>query len=115
VVPPLLVGGVKPRTVALAGELADGVIISSGPSPDEIRATAGHFRASRPQGAGPGEVVVFTHASADSPARDIAAMVSEYAAAGATHVAVNADERDADLERFVTLLAREVSPLVRPG
>src|SRR5256885_10431507 len=34
--PPLLVGGVKPRTVALAGELADGVIISSGPSPDEI-------------------------------------------------------------------------------
>jgi hypothetical protein len=42
-------------------------------------------------------------------------MVSEYAAAGATHVAVNADERDADLERFVTLLAREVSPLVRPG
>jgi len=113
--PPLLVGGVKPRTVALAGDLADGVIISSGPSPDEIRAAAGHFRASRPDGAGSGDVVVFTHASADSPARDIAAMVSEYAAAGATHVAVNADERDAGLERFVTLLAREVSPLVRSG
>ena len=45
----------------------------------------------------------------------IAAKVSEFAAAGATHVAVNADERDADLGRFVTLLAREVSPLVRPG
>ena len=113
--PPLLVGGVKPRTVALAGELADGVIISSGPSPGEIRATAGHFRASRPDGAGPGDVVVFTQAGADSRARDIAAMVSEYAAAGATHVAVNAGERDADLERFVTLLAREVSPLVSAG
>jgi len=111
--PPLLVGGVKPRTVALAGELADGVIISSGPSPDEIRATAGHFRAGRADGGG--DIVVFTHASADSPAREIAAMVSEYAAAGATHVAVNADERDADLKRFVTLLAREVSPLVRSG
>ena len=111
--PPLLVGGVKPRTVALAGELADGVIISSGPSPDEIRATAAHFRASRPQGAAAGDIVVFTRASAESPARDIAAMVSEFAAAGATHVAVSADEDGADLERFVALLAREVSPLVR--
>jgi alkanesulfonate monooxygenase SsuD/methylene tetrahydromethanopterin reductase-like flavin-dependent oxidoreductase (luciferase family) len=108
--PPLLVGGVKPRTVALAGELADGVIISSGPSPDEIRVTAGHFRASRTDGAG--EIVVFTSASADSPARDVAAKVSEFAAAGATHVAVNADERGADLERFVTFLAREVNPLL---
>ena len=113
--PPLLVGGVKPRTVALAGELADGVIISSGPSPDEIRATAGHFRASRPQGAGPGEVVVFTHASADSPAPDIAAVVRDYAAAGATCVAVNADEDDADIERFAGFLARDVGPLVSAG
>ena len=110
VVPPLLVGGVRPRTVALAGELADGVIISSGPSPAEIRATVGHFRSAR--GDGPGDVVVFTSASASSPAKDIAAVVSEYAAAGATHVAVNADEEDADLVRFVELLARDVQPLL---
>jgi hypothetical protein len=56
--------------------------------------------------------VVFTSASAASPAKDIAAMVSEYAAAGATHVAVNADEEDADIAGFVELLAREVSPLL---
>src|SRR5439155_597886 len=31
-VPPLLVGGIRPRTVALAGELSDGVIIPSEPS-----------------------------------------------------------------------------------
>jgi alkanesulfonate monooxygenase SsuD/methylene tetrahydromethanopterin reductase-like flavin-dependent oxidoreductase (luciferase family) len=109
VVPPLLVGGVRPRTVALAGELADGVIISSGPSPEEIRAIVGHFQAGR---GAPGDVVVFTSASAASPAKDIAAMVSEYAAAGATHVAVNADEEDADIAGFVELLAREVSPLL---
>jgi alkanesulfonate monooxygenase SsuD/methylene tetrahydromethanopterin reductase-like flavin-dependent oxidoreductase (luciferase family) len=109
VVPPLLVGGVRPRTVALAGELADGVIISSGPSPEEIRATVGHFQAGR---GAPGDVVVFTSASAASPAKDIAAMVSEYAAAGATHVAVNADEEDADIAGFVELLAREVRPLL---
>ena len=109
VAPPLLVGGVRPRTVALAGELADGVIISSGRSPAEIRATVGHFQAGR---GGPGDVVVFTSASAASPAKDIAAMVSEYAAAGATHVAVNADEDDADLVGFVELLARDVQPLL---
>jgi alkanesulfonate monooxygenase SsuD/methylene tetrahydromethanopterin reductase-like flavin-dependent oxidoreductase (luciferase family) len=110
IVPPLLVGGVRPRTVSLAGELADGVIISSGPSPEEIRATAGQFQAAR--AGGTGEVVVFTSVSAASPAKDIAAVVSEYAAAGATHVAVNADEDDADLVRFVELLAREVRPLL---
>jgi alkanesulfonate monooxygenase SsuD/methylene tetrahydromethanopterin reductase-like flavin-dependent oxidoreductase (luciferase family) len=109
VAPPLLVGGVRPRTVSLAGELADGVIISSGPSPAEIRATVGHFQAGR---GSPGDVVVFTSASAASPAKDVAALVSEYAAAGATHVAVNADEDDADLVGFVELLAREVSPLL---
>jgi alkanesulfonate monooxygenase SsuD/methylene tetrahydromethanopterin reductase-like flavin-dependent oxidoreductase (luciferase family) len=109
VVPSLLVGGVRPRTVALAGELADGVIISSGPSPAQIRATVGHFQAGR---GGPGDVVVFTSVSAASPAKDIAAVVSEYAAAGATHVAVNADEDDADPVRFVELLAREVRPLL---
>ena len=109
VAPPLLVGGVRPRTVALAGELADGVIISSGPSPEEIRAIVGHFQAGR---GSPGDVVVFTSVSAASPAKDIAAVVSEYAAAGATHVAVNADEDEADLVRFVELLAREVRPLL---
>jgi alkanesulfonate monooxygenase SsuD/methylene tetrahydromethanopterin reductase-like flavin-dependent oxidoreductase (luciferase family) len=110
VVPPLLVGGVRPRTVSLAGELADGVIISSGPTPEEIRAAVGHFHAAR--AAATGDVVVFTSASAASPAEDIAAVVRDYAAAGATHVAVNADEEDADLVRFVGVLAREVTPLL---
>jgi alkanesulfonate monooxygenase SsuD/methylene tetrahydromethanopterin reductase-like flavin-dependent oxidoreductase (luciferase family) len=111
VVPPLLVGGIRPRTVSLAGELADGVIIPSGPSAEEVRAATGHFFGSRASGSG--DVVVFTSASAGSPARDIAAMVDDYAAAGATHVAVNADQDDADLVRFVGFLAREVNPLLR--
>jgi hypothetical protein len=57
--------------------------------------------------------VVFISAPAGSPAAAVAATVSGYAAAGATHVAVNAAEDDADLERFAGFLAREVSPLVR--
>ena len=57
--------------------------------------------------------MVFISAPAKSPARDLAATVNEYAAAGATCVAVNADEDDADIERFAGFLAREVGPLVR--
>ena len=112
VAPPLLVGGIRPRTVSLAGELADGVIIPGGVSPDEVRASVGHLRAQRGAGRGPADVVVFISAPADSPARDIAATVGEYAAAGATCVAVNADEDDADIERFAGFLAREVRPLL---
>ena len=56
--------------------------------------------------------MVFTSASADGPAKDIAATVSEYARAGATCIAVNADEDDADLAGFVDFLAREVKPLL---
>jgi alkanesulfonate monooxygenase SsuD/methylene tetrahydromethanopterin reductase-like flavin-dependent oxidoreductase (luciferase family) len=115
VIPPLLVGGIKPRTVALAGELADGLILPGGLSPDDVRVALGHFHASRPTartGGAPADVVVFISAPADGPAADIAATVSEYGRAGATCVAVNTDERDADLERFVRFLAREVSPLL---
>ena len=46
------------------------------------------------------------------PAEAIAATVREYAAAG-DHVAVNTDEEDADLERFVGFLAGEVNPLLK--
>jgi alkanesulfonate monooxygenase SsuD/methylene tetrahydromethanopterin reductase-like flavin-dependent oxidoreductase (luciferase family) len=113
VVPPLLVGGIGPRTVSLAGELADGVIIPGGVSPDEVRTSVGHLHSRRSAGRGPADVVVFISAPAGSPAAAVAATVSEYAAAGATHIAVNAAEDDADLERFAGFLAREVSPLVR--
>ena len=112
VVPPLLLGGIRPRTVSLAGELADGVIIPGGISPDEVRTSVGHLHAGRAAD-GPAGVVIFVSAPADGPAATIAATVSEYARAGATHVAVNTAESDADLARFVGFLAREVSPLVR--
>ena len=117
VVPPLLVGGIRPRSVSLAGELADGVIIPGGNSPADVRAAVSHFRDGRAAQAGRHahgreDVVVFVSVPADSPATDIAAAVGEYAAAGATRIAVNAAGDDADLERFVAFLAREVAPLV---
>jgi alkanesulfonate monooxygenase SsuD/methylene tetrahydromethanopterin reductase-like flavin-dependent oxidoreductase (luciferase family) len=111
-VPPLLVGGIRPRTVSLAGELADGVIIPSGVSPEEVRASVRQLHDQRGAGRGPADVVVFISAPAAGPAEAIADTVREYAAAGATHVAINAAEDDADLTRFVRFLGREVNPLV---
>ena len=52
VVPPLLVGGIRPRTVSLAGELGDGVIIPGGVSPEEVRASMAHLHVRRGAGQG---------------------------------------------------------------
>lgn len=115
VVPPLLVGGIRPRTVALAGELADGVIIPAGNSPQDIRAALGHFRDGRAAQADrrAGEdVVVFVSVPADGPAADVAATVGEYARGGATCIAVDTGADGTDLERFVAFLAGEVKPLL---
>jgi len=117
IVPPLLVGGIRPRTVSLAGELADGLIMPGGLSSDDVRTAVRQFRGARPErtagSRGPGDVVVFVAVPAESPARDIAA-VNEYGAAGATHVAVLPAEDDADVARFADVLGREVRPLVGP-
>jgi 5,10-methylenetetrahydromethanopterin reductase len=118
IVPPLLIGGIRPRTVALAGELADGLIMPGGLSPDDVRTAAGQFgqaRRERPADSrGRGDVVVFVAAPAKSPPAEIAATANEYGAAGATHVAVLPAEDDADVARFAGVLGREVSPLVAP-
>ena len=113
VVPPLLMGGIRPRTVALAGELCDGVIIPGGVSAEDVRASVAHMNGRRT--ARPPDVVVFVSVPADGPAAAVADTVNEYARAGASHVAVNTAEEDADLERFVRFLAREVAPLVSAG
>ena len=88
------------------------MIIPSGVSPEEVRASVRRLHGQRGAGRGPADVVVFISAPAAGPAEAIAGSVREYAAAGATHVAVNAAEDDADLTRFVRFLAREVNPLV---
>jgi alkanesulfonate monooxygenase SsuD/methylene tetrahydromethanopterin reductase-like flavin-dependent oxidoreductase (luciferase family) len=111
VVPPLLVGGIRPRTVGLAGELADGLILPGGLSPDDVGDALGHFHRDRAAGR-QADVVVFVSVPDDSPAAAVAATVGDYARAGATCVAVNATGSDPDLERFVSFLARQVAPLV---
>lgn len=118
VTPPLLIGGTGPRTVSLAGELTDGLILPGGVSPGDLRTAAARFRAARADLAagsrGPGQMVAFVAVSPESPARDIAATVNDYGVVGATHVAVLPADDDVDLARFADMLGREVSPLIAP-
>jgi alkanesulfonate monooxygenase SsuD/methylene tetrahydromethanopterin reductase-like flavin-dependent oxidoreductase (luciferase family) len=86
-VPPVLVGARGPKTLRLAGELADGVIIDSGTTPDGLRAalahvTEGRTAAGRP---GPPQVVVYLEVP-DPDAADLRQRVAALAAAGADTV-----------------------------
>jgi alkanesulfonate monooxygenase SsuD/methylene tetrahydromethanopterin reductase-like flavin-dependent oxidoreductase (luciferase family) len=68
--PPLLVGGRGPKTVSLAGEVADGVILDSVLSLDQVRAGVAHAAAGN-KAAGrsdePFDTVVFVEVDAGAP------------------------------------------------
>ena len=55
-VPPLLAGVMKPRSLALAGRVADGTILAEGSGPDTIAAARQHI-----SGSGDHSLTVLTH------------------------------------------------------
>lgn len=119
--PPLLVGAVRSRTVALAGELADGVIFTGETSPEQLRDAMAAFRAGRDSAAADvqpaasaaaGQVVVYLPVPGHPAPGELAQRIDEYAAAGATHVALLAVGDAPPLEQFVRFVATEVRPLV---
>ena len=90
--PPLLLGGRGPKTLRLAGELADGVILDRAATPDDVRAARAEVDAGR-AAAGrtdPYQVVVYVEPPADLPAGALADVVGASARdlgdAGATSV-----------------------------
>ena len=137
--PPVVVGAVGPRTLALSGEVADGTIFTSGTSPDRVReqravVAAGSRDAGRPE---PDHIVLFAHAATGADANErleaervrwdygsmddiaasgdgqaIAAMVQRWADAGADRVILQPTPDDPDPESFVAFVASEVRPLV---
>ncbi|WP_067496846.1 LLM class flavin-dependent oxidoreductase [Actinoplanes sp. TFC3] len=128
--PRVLIGGMKPKTLQLAGELADGTILAGGTSPAAVRAAVEHIK--------PGdkhEIVVFLPAAfgpgaADRLARkqeyfrsdwpgvsgtaeEIAAGVRAVAEAGATSVVLEPTNEDPyPVEEFVQFVAKDVRALV---
>lgn len=109
--PPLLIGGRGPRTLALAGELADGVILDDAApegraAPDRVaealaRITATRETAGRPT---PFDVVAFLGTPSDPTSDHVREQVHTLADAGVTRVAVLAGGVDGPLKSGAALL-----------
>ncbi len=113
--PPLLVGAVREKTVALAGELGDGVILTGETSLEALREAAGRHRSARAAlgREGDGDVVVFAVVPGRPDAGTVAAQVTAYADAGATRIALHSIGDDVpDLADFARFVGEQVRPLV---
>jgi 5,10-methylenetetrahydromethanopterin reductase len=131
-VPPLLVGGRGPKTLAVAGELADGLVLDADITPAGVRQAVAAARAARPHevvvylpaGAGPGareriEAELSSSSqqrvrqmAAGSPA-DVAITVDGLVRAGATTVVLQPTGDDPDLAATIRLAA-DARALLRP-
>jgi alkanesulfonate monooxygenase SsuD/methylene tetrahydromethanopterin reductase-like flavin-dependent oxidoreductase (luciferase family) len=105
--PALHVGAVGPKTVALAGELGDGLILTGDSTPDDVRAARLIYDAARPAGAGPGRVTAYLETAGD--ADTIAAAVRRWAVAGADAVVLQPRATD-DPVAYARFAAEEVRP-----
>ncbi len=115
-VPPVLVGAIGPRTLQLAGEVGDGVILTGSTSLDELPGAVGHVRAghARSGHAGAPEVVVFVPVTDRPTAADVAETVGRYFDAGASTVALlSVGDAAPPLAEFAQFVGREVEPLLR--
>jgi alkanesulfonate monooxygenase SsuD/methylene tetrahydromethanopterin reductase-like flavin-dependent oxidoreductase (luciferase family) len=137
--PRLFSGGYGRRTFGLIGRLADGAIVTSGTSPEDLRDTLRLIDQSRVvvDPAGDYHVTAYVMAATGPDADDrvrrelalsgsdtrrdtvatgdataIAAAVGRYAAAGAHTVVLQPTSDEPDVEGFVRFVGREVQPLV---
>jgi alkanesulfonate monooxygenase SsuD/methylene tetrahydromethanopterin reductase-like flavin-dependent oxidoreductase (luciferase family) len=128
-VPPLLVGARGPKTVALAGQFADGLVLDAGISPAGVRQAVADAAAARPHdvvvyvlcGTGPGsderiqaELSGPVAAKSGGPlaeraavgtAADVADTVRAYAAAGASTVILQPTGDDPDPAAVIEVAA----------
>jgi alkanesulfonate monooxygenase SsuD/methylene tetrahydromethanopterin reductase-like flavin-dependent oxidoreductase (luciferase family) len=111
--PPVLIGAVKERTTALAGEVADGVIFTGSTPAEKVADRVGILNAAW-AGAGRTDspvVVCFIDIAGRSSAGEIAARIEPFCNAGATHAILYVSD-DMPLSDFVQFVAQEVRPLV---
>jgi alkanesulfonate monooxygenase SsuD/methylene tetrahydromethanopterin reductase-like flavin-dependent oxidoreductase (luciferase family) len=119
---PVLIGGRGPKTLALAGELADGLVLDAGTAPDTVRralAAAPHpaeVVVYLPCGTGPGSIeriqgelppaappAVAAGLAAVGSAAEVASTIRAFAAAGATTVVLQPAGDDPDVAAVIRL------------
>jgi alkanesulfonate monooxygenase SsuD/methylene tetrahydromethanopterin reductase-like flavin-dependent oxidoreductase (luciferase family) len=129
--PPVLVGARGPKTLALAGELADGLVLDAGISPEGVKRAVARAAAARPH-----EVVVYVLCGAGPDARDrieaelaelrqpledrgafgsaedVARVIAGFHAVGATSVILQPTAADPDVSATIQLAAAARSALV---
>lgn len=111
--PPLLVGAVREKTMRLAGELADGVILTGETKLETVGDTVASLRADRPADLADPDVVAFVTVEGRVDAETVAARARAFADAGVTHVMLHAVGDDPwPLEEFVAFVANDVRALV---
>ncbi|WP_425955875.1 LLM class flavin-dependent oxidoreductase [Xylanimonas sp. McL0601] len=113
--PPVLSAGQGPRTLRLAGEVGDGVVLTGGTSPADARHAIGLVEEGRAAAGrtGPFTVVTFIALPAQARARGAAAMadyLQPWIDAGTTTLAIIPVH--GDTEGVVTWLAEDVRPLL---
>ena len=119
--PPLLLGAGGPKTLRLAGELADGVILVAGTTPDVLRAARAEVDAGR-AAAGrtdPYRVVVYLEPPIGLPADELADVVGrsvrDLGGAGATSVVLQGSAGAPDPGPLLRALTATVGPPALPG
>lgn len=113
--PPVLVGAIGQRTVALAGETSDGVIFTESTSVEMLREALPHFHAGRATGSRSDnqDVVVFMSVEGRPNAEEVADRIGQFVSLGASHVIlISVGDAVPPLEEFVEFVARDVRPLV---
>jgi len=134
--PELIIGATGPKTLALAGEVGDGTVLTGGTSPAGVSAARLHIETGRQAAGATGghEVVVFVRAvsGADAAARlakanaeyevespglagtpaQIAEGIQEFVAAGATKVILQPLSDEPDPRDYVRFVAEQIRPLV---
>jgi alkanesulfonate monooxygenase SsuD/methylene tetrahydromethanopterin reductase-like flavin-dependent oxidoreductase (luciferase family) len=96
---PVLIGGTGPKTLALAGEVADGVILDSQYTPATLRDALGHVAAGRAdRDESPFSAVLFLACSADQ----VAGSAGPYLEAGVDTLVFQPDGPQAVMSELIT-------------
>jgi alkanesulfonate monooxygenase SsuD/methylene tetrahydromethanopterin reductase-like flavin-dependent oxidoreductase (luciferase family) len=102
VVPPLLIGAYKPRTMRLAGEVADGVVLDVHVTPEDVAAQRAIVDGGRADAGRTDPPVVVQYVPAGP---DVAARVREYADAGVDTVVLVPPAENPDPRPLIDALA----------